>query len=528
LPVLFSFTSTGKVASKFATSGIEEGAIVDQTCNWENFMIFPRLLFIGMAMLATTAALRAQENPTKPSGPQEPPMPHLQPGTARKAPNSTPVQPTAPQVVPLTVPRETSLQVALDKEVKVKRVGQPVSARLIDPIYAFDKLVVPAGSEVRGAFTKIEPVSTSERTLAGLNADFTPVRRVEVTFSDLVLPDGKHMPLHTSVMPGSGQVLQFVSSSQKDSKKSVKDMASEKTEEAKKQARTEWDSAMKQLKTPGKLHRIERYAEERMPVHGQYIPAGTVYFAELQDPLSFGTETLPAEKALSVGGMLPPGTVVHARLLTALSSATAQKGEEVEAVLSRPLFDGDHLLYPQGSRLVGSVGQVRPAGRFKRNGQLRVSFHEVQLPDGIEQKVQAALVAVQAGKDGNVKLDSEGGAEATTSKTRYASLGVALGLAAIGSSDRDGDGGGPAVTAGNSRGFRLVGIAVNAAARSRALGYATGAYGAGRSLYQNFLSRGHEVVFPKNTAMDIGVGTRVSVNEPPMSADARASAAGGH
>jgi hypothetical protein len=55
-----------------------------------------------------------------------------------------------------------------------------------------------------------------------------------------------------------------------------------------------------------------------------------------------------------------------------------------------------------------------------------------------------------------------------------------------------------------------VGLATNMLARSRAFGYATGAYGAGRSLYQNFLTRGHEVVFPKNTAMDVAIGTRVA------------------
>ena len=35
---------------------------------------------------------------------------------------------------------------------------------------------------------------------------------------------------------------------------------------------------------------------------------------------------------------------------------------------------------------------------------------------------------------------------------------------------------------------------------------AMGALGAGRSIYGNFLSQGHEVVFPKNTAMDVSVG----------------------
>jgi hypothetical protein len=35
---------------------------------------------------------------------------------------------------------------------------------------------------------------------------------------------------------------------------------------------------------------------------------------------------------------------------------------------------------------------------------------------------------------------------------------------------------------------------------------AFGAYGASASIYSNFLSRGHEVVLPKDTPMEIGFG----------------------
>ncbi|MFZ3265367.1 MAG: hypothetical protein WA172_15290 [Terriglobales bacterium] len=451
---------------------------------------------------------------------QQAPMPHLSPGTARKPAATGAPNPATPQVVPLTVPRQTSLQLALEKEVRVKAVGQMVSARLMDPVYAFDRLVVPAGSEIRGQVTKIEALSGTRRTLAGLNADFTPVRNIEVTFTDLVLPDGKHLSLHTNVTAGSGQVMQFVTAPEKDSKKTVKDVASQKTQEAKQQARDQWNNAMKQLHTPGRIRRLERYAEAQLPVHAQYIAAGTVYFAELENPLDFGSETLPADKANSVGGDLPEGSVVHARLLTALSSATATKGQEVEAVLARPLFDGDRLLYPQGSRLLGTVSQVQPARRMKKNGQLRIAFHQVVLPDGIEQKVEAALVGVQAGQDANLKLDSEGGAEASNPKSRYATTTVSLALAAMaGRGDPDAKGpnasaagnpGGRA--AGGLGGFKLVGLVMGALVQSRAFGYTMGAYGAGRSIYQNFLTRGHEVVFPKNTAMDVAIGARVAAS----------------
>jgi type IV secretory pathway VirB10-like protein len=488
-------------------------------------MAVPRFLTTSLIAFACVAAATAQENfpaiaqKNSDSVEQEAPMPRLTPGNERK-PAILPAEPGPPQIVPLSVPKQTSLQVALDQELKVKRVGQSVSARLVDPVYAFDRLVVPAGSEIRGCITKIEPLSGTKRTLAGLDGDFSPVRNVEVTFTDLVLPDGKHLAVRTNVTPGSGQVMQFVTAPEKDSNKTITDVAAKKTQEAKQQARDQWNEAMTQLKTPGRIHRLERYAEAQLPVHAHYIPAGTVYFAELEDPLDFGSETLSAAKAASIGAELPEGSVVHARLLSVLSSASAHKGDDVEAVLARPLFDGERLLYPQGSRLLGSVSQVQPARRLKKNGQLRIAFHQVVLPDGVEQKVQAALIGVQAGQDSNLKLDSEGGAEASNPKSRYLRTTFSLALAAAaGRGDPDGKGSDTAGTpggraAGGAGGFKLVGMVVGALVQSKAFGYTMGAYGAGRSIYQNFLTRGHEVVFPKNTAMDVAIGTRVAANAP--------------
>jgi hypothetical protein len=413
------------------------------------------------------------------------------------------------QAIELTAPKGTPMQVALDREVRLRKVGQAVHARVTEPVYAFDKVVVPVGTGVLGRVTEIEHLSKVKRTSATLDADFTPSRKVKMEFSELVNVDGKHIPMHTSVTPGSGQVLQFTST--KEKKKTVKDVAAAKTSEAKQQARQEWDSAMKQLKMPGKMHRLVRYAQSQLPIHPQYIPAGTVYFAELNDPLNFGTEVL-SQQALSIGGPLPPGSVVHTRLITALDSGTTQKGDAVEAVLSRPLFDGERLVLPEGSVLKGSVLQVRPARWLKRNGQLRMAFRELTPPEGVTEKVEAALEAVEAGKDGNLKLDSEGGAEATTPKTRYLGTAISLGLAAAsGGGDNDrgggnaaGDSGGRA--AGGAGGFKLVGIALGLAVHSAAFGRAMGVYGAGMSVYSNFLVRGREVVFPRNTAMDIGIG----------------------
>jgi hypothetical protein len=479
-------------------------------------MALPRALFAILLALTCARTIQAQDVP----------VPQLTPGSERKPASvpSDPAQPAPPQTMTLTVAKGAPLQVALDQEVRVKKVGQSVHARIVEPVYAFDHIVVPVGSEIIGEVTKIEAVSGGKRTEAALNADFTPLRKVEVGFHELVLADGRRFPLHTSVTPGTGQVIELVTAANaKEKKNGVRDMASEKTKQAKQQAHQEWDNAMKQLKTPGKIRRLERYGEAQLPVHRQYIPAGTVYFAELEDPLDFGSEVITAPMASSIGTALPEGSVVHARLITPLSSATAHKGQDVEAVLSQPLMDGERLILPQGSRLKGTVKQAQPARRMKKNGQLRIAFTELVPPDGIEEKVVTTLEGVQAGKDANVKLDSEGGAEATTSKSRYVGTAVSLGLAmmaARASQDHDGDGGSNSGAAGGLGGFKLVGMVVGAVARSRAFGTTMGAYGAAVSVYSHFIARGREVVFPKNTAMQIGIGTRAATTTPPAREDA--------
>jgi len=197
--------------------------------------------------------------------------------------------------ITLTVAPRTALQVVLDREVRVKDVGQPIHGHLLEPVYTFDRLVLPVGTEVFGKISQMQGVSISRRTLAALDADLTPDRQLTVEFSELLLPDGKRMPIQTSVVPGSGQVIRFVSAAENEKKKGLKDIATERERQAKEEARRQFEAAMQQVKEPGKLHRAERYALALMPIHPQYLDAGTMYFAELGESLEFGTEPLTAE-----------------------------------------------------------------------------------------------------------------------------------------------------------------------------------------------------------------------------------------
>src|SRR5580704_5146448 len=133
------------------------------------------------------------------------------------------ISPSAPaspnETIPLTVPKGTAVQVVVDKELKIQNVGQSVHGRVAEPVYAFDKLVVPVGTEVTGQITQLEGVSSGRRTLDALNADFTPSRKVQIEFNALEPSDGRRIPIQPIVTPGSGQVIQFATAADPEKKR---------------------------------------------------------------------------------------------------------------------------------------------------------------------------------------------------------------------------------------------------------------------------------------------------------------------
>jgi len=421
--------------------------------------------------------------------------------------------------IPLAVPPGTPLKVALNQEVRIRKVGQAVHGTVVEPVYCFDQLVVPAGSEVVGKIVGIDGVSKINRTTAAMNADFSPPRRLHIEFDELVLASGRHLPLQTVVSPASSGVLQFVPANAKQNTgvaAEAKSAAARNLAGLWQEAKRQWEVAKAQIHAPGKMHRLKRFALARLPFHPQYMDPGTSFNADLQKPLDFGTE-LVQPGALSVIGNPPPsGSVVHALLITPLSSATTRKGEPVEAVISRPLVVSDHLFLPEGSHMKGSVLQVRPARRLSRNGQLRIVFHQVVPPSGIEQSVEASLEGVEVAKGEHLSLDAEGGAQVTTPRTRYLTTAIAVALATSSLSDHDrglhqgseGDAGGGA--ANGASGFGLIGTIAGALSHSRAVASGFGAYGAAISVYSHFLARGRDVVYPKDMSMVVGLGTRDS------------------
>jgi hypothetical protein len=203
-------------------------------------------------------------------------------------------------------------------------------------------------------------------------------------------------------------------------------------------------------------------------------------------------------------------TTLHARLAAEVSSATAKHGTPIEAVLTKPVFNARHqLLLPTDSRIVGKVMHAKPAGKLHHNGELRVVFEKIETPEGQTQAMHGSLEGVEVASSANMKLDGEGGARTTDSKSRYLATGLSiLALAAAvhpesdpGLPDGLADPGERGIAGGS--GFKLVGAIMSLTTDSKTFSSAMGFYGAGMSVYSHFLSRGKDVVFPKDTPVEI-------------------------
>jgi hypothetical protein len=281
------------------------------------------------------------------------------------------------------------------------------------------------------------------------------------------------------------------------------------------------------VRKPNKMERLKNGLLARLPIHPQVFDAGAQFVAELKTPIQVqvpvqpppnaandAASTTEAPKTDTLGTRPPADTVLHARLTSELSSATAQREDPVEAVLTEPVYSADHhLLLPEGTRLLGSVLVANPARHLGQNGELRFTFKEVQLASGIKTAMRGQLTAADAAKAGNVTIDEEGGAHATESKVKYlAPLAIVLLAQATGESDEDGlrgsNSGGSVNNGVAGGGFGLMGRLLALSAGSRFVAYGIGYYGAARSIYSRFIARGHDVVFPKDTQIEITVGSR--------------------
>ena len=294
-------------------------------------------------------------------------------------------------VVLLTVPAGTSLRVAVDQKVRIAKVGQPVTGKLTEPIYAFDQIVIPAGSVVTGRVTIVHSVPAVKKAVAYFNGNFSPFHPYELEFDSVILPGGEQRKIATSVSPGIAEAVHLVVGGATEKKKNV---AGRAAENAKAEAEGKVRDTIDEIRSPGKVERLKELLLAQSPYRRQYLKAGTRFYASLQGPLDFGRTTRTAEQLLQLGKNPEPDSALHARLAEGVSSATAQRGNAIAAVLTEPLFSRDrHLLLPANSRIEGEVIKAKPATKFHHNGDLRAIYRYLKTVPTVKRDVGPPVVS---------------------------------------------------------------------------------------------------------------------------------------
>ncbi|HME11926.1 MAG TPA: hypothetical protein VKF79_03620 [Candidatus Acidoferrum sp.] len=91
------------------------------------------------------------------------------------------------------------------------------------------------------------------------------------------------------------------------------------------------------------------------------------------------------------------GTRVRLNLITDISSSSARDGDPFVAVVSEPVFIGNTLLIPMGTRINGTIGTVEKARRFslfRGQAYMNLTFRSMEVDSRII-PIQMSILAIE-------------------------------------------------------------------------------------------------------------------------------------
>ena len=434
-------------------------------------------LLCHVAVLCAITAT-AQTLQTRP--PEQPVPPAL------SAENSAPSSPEKP-----ILPPGTSFQVEIARHYPMKS-GESVEARLLHPIYFNGKLAVPAQTLLHGQVVALAP-DKKTRLQGRLHGDFTPFHTAKLQFDQLFTPGGP-LPISATAATNGAPVLTLIAPGASPKKSFLRREFA--------QAKSQFLNRVAFFTAPGLGDRALQLVYHQLPYHPERIEAKTAWSFELTAPLSLPelADDLPQSIPPQTPPNGPEAWSINAVLSAGVTSATAKPGDPISALVVEPVFDkSQQLVVPQGSTLIGKVTTAKAARSFGRNGKLRFNFQQVQFPQGASRPVEGSLSGASSDKTQDLSLDAEG----TVTPRSQASAIAPLLLTFLAGRSLDQDGVMAVNTGLSSNAFGFVGRIVGVAAGNYDLAAGLGYYAAALSVYDNFLHSGRDVIFPKDTRIEI-------------------------
>ena len=392
------------------------------------------------------------------------------------------------------LPAGTVLSARIDHHVPM-RIGQPLHATLLYPVYQGTRLILPAHTALDGKVIGFHS-DRGRRIRSAFNLDFTAFHIPIVQFSSLSLDGGELLPIATNPTSDGVTILRLSASQTRSHGNLVhRELAAA--------VRTTRDT-LSFFVAPGRGDRLLQLTYHQLPWHPQRIESGTAWSVETVAPLSIPQTVATLARSDDAAN----SRSIEAILDRAISSDTARPGDMVQATVAAPVHDPDgNVTIPQGAVLSGTVTEAVASRDFGRSGKLRFAFNRITFPSGTQQAIVSDLAAVDSSASNRITLDSEGEVRPQSrDKIIVPAILVALAAAPLNPDPTDNDefikNGG----ASNSLGVPgfITGLAYNGAALSATFGF----YGAALSINDRWIRHGDKVVFPRFTRVVVHIDSR--------------------
>ena len=195
-----------------------------------------------------------------------------------------------------------------------------------------------------------------------------------------------------------------------------------------------------------------------------------------QAPEGLKQRSDPAPGSLTVA----PGTRILLSMINSVSTKQATVGDRIYLETAFPVLANGHIVVPQGSRVTGTITEVKRPGRVKGRGELQVRFDSLTLPNGVSRDFRADLGAIDARDDQKLKREDS---KISGAGDKSGDLGKVVG----------------ATTAGT-----VIGTGVGAAAGNVARGAGVGgAAGAATALAGVLLTRGPDATLTQGSTVEM-------------------------
>lgn len=133
------------------------------------------------------------------------------------------------------------------------------------------------------------------------------------------------------------------------------------------------------------------YGRREMPASKPGSPGATT----MPPTASANTPAAATPAAPAAANTVPAGTALHLRLQNALSTSNSQANEPFSATVTQPVLNRNgQTVIPQGSVVLGHVGQVHAATGLSGESTMQLKFEQIRLPNGRTAQLRATVAKV--------------------------------------------------------------------------------------------------------------------------------------